>query len=259
MTQAYVEGTEIKLGHALITMVEPTKDAHDLAEYNRWYEFDHAYEGLMVGHGAFSFRRFVATRDLKALHYPAGAATGSFIACYWLMKDSIEEHYKWAFPSGAKLAEAGRMNPNRTHISTSLYDFTGSSNRRNWPVGPQINLDHPYQGLVAVWIDRSENTPLRELDKWVRTKLVRTVLKGKVAAAMTFNPRDMPGAPNSGMGVGEKVLTLFFLQTHPSKVWASHFEGLGKVVEDFGLGRLSLAQGFIPVIPGTNTYLDQLW
>ena len=55
----YVEGTHIDLGSALVTFVEPTRDPHDLAEYNRWYEHDHAYSGVMAGPGAFSFGRFV--------------------------------------------------------------------------------------------------------------------------------------------------------------------------------------------------------
>ena len=62
MTQAYVPGTQNELGHAMVTMIEPTRDPAELAEYNRWYEFDHSYSGVMIGPGAFSFRRWVATR-----------------------------------------------------------------------------------------------------------------------------------------------------------------------------------------------------
>src|SRR5689334_23938404 len=58
------DGTHIDLGHAMITMVEPTRDPERLREYNRWYEHDHAYSGVLVGPRAFSFGRFVATKDL---------------------------------------------------------------------------------------------------------------------------------------------------------------------------------------------------
>ena len=45
----YEAGTQIELGHAMVTMIEPTNDPAALAEYNRWYEFDHSYSGVMIG------------------------------------------------------------------------------------------------------------------------------------------------------------------------------------------------------------------
>jgi len=60
----------IKLGTMLFTMVEPTK-GHEV-EYNRWYERDHFYGGVLTGAWSFSGDRFVATRELKDLPpYPA--------------------------------------------------------------------------------------------------------------------------------------------------------------------------------------------
>ena len=56
------DGTHVDLGQAMITMVEPTSDPDRLREYNRWYEHDHCYSGVMVGPWAFSYGRFVATR-----------------------------------------------------------------------------------------------------------------------------------------------------------------------------------------------------
>lgn len=258
MSQNHVEGTQIELGHALVTMVEPTRDPHDLAEYNRWYEYDHAYEGVLIGPGAFSFRRFVATRELKAQRVPGAAPVGSFIAAYWFMQGSVEEHFKWSFGAVGGLVAAGRMNPNRTHISTSIYDYHGAVNRRGWTVGPQVSLDHPYKGLVAMWCDRAANTSQAELERYLRDELAPKLTTGQVAQALTFTPRDMPGAPNSGVGVGDKVLTLFFLQRDPAKVFERHFGSIADTIAASGKGTLALAQPFIPVIPGTNTYLDQI-
>ena len=51
------DGTHVELGHAMITLVEPTTDPERLAEYNRGYEHDHAYSGVMVGPWAFSEQR----------------------------------------------------------------------------------------------------------------------------------------------------------------------------------------------------------
>jgi hypothetical protein len=61
----YVAGTQNELGHAMVTMIEPTHDPAELAEYNRWYEFDHSQSGVLIGPGAFAYRRWVATRALK--------------------------------------------------------------------------------------------------------------------------------------------------------------------------------------------------
>ena len=41
-------------------------------------------------------------------------------------------------------------------ISTSLYDLRSVVNRPGWPVPGQITLDHPYQGMVAMWTDRAQ-------------------------------------------------------------------------------------------------------
>ena len=59
----------IKLGGALITLVEPHK-GHEV-EYNRWYERDHFYSGCMIGAWTISGSRYVATAEHKALRFPA--------------------------------------------------------------------------------------------------------------------------------------------------------------------------------------------
>ena len=61
----------IKLGGALITLVEP-HEGHQVA-YNRWYERDHFYAGVMTLPGSLSGQRWVATPSLKAQRRPAGS------------------------------------------------------------------------------------------------------------------------------------------------------------------------------------------
>jgi hypothetical protein len=204
---------------------------------------------------------------LKDLRYPNPSTIanpidlGSFIAAYFYVDGSADEHFKWSFGAMPTLVAEGRMNPNRTHVNTSLYDFTGSVNREGWPVGAHIALDHPYQGMVALWCDRAPDGDLAQLDLWLRKTLHPSVLTkdGPVAQAHTFSPRDMPGVAGSGVGVGEKLLTLYFLQCDPRDAWAKHFTGLDERVRASGYGTVGLVAPFIPVIPGTNTYLDQLW
>jgi hypothetical protein len=261
------DGTKIDLGHAMITMVEPTNDPERLREYNRWYEFDHAYSGVMLGPWAFAYRRWVATRPLKDLRYPAVGTVanpvdqGSFIAFYWYLKDKIDEHFAWSFPQTKWLGEQGRMNAERTHVSTSLYDFRGSVNRAGWPVSPEISLDHPYQGLVVAWIDRAPDADYDSVDTWVRDKLLPDVVRDgtPIAQALVFAPRDFPGVPSTGIGVGEKLLCAVLLQCDPREVWQQHFADLGDAINASGLATAGLVAPFIPAVPGTNTYLDELW
>ena len=79
----------IKLGTMLFTMVEPTK-GHEV-EYNRWYERDHFYGGVLTGAWSFAGDRFVATKAMKNLRYPAESPmtpdpmTGSYLALYWVL------------------------------------------------------------------------------------------------------------------------------------------------------------------------------
>lgn len=64
-----VDDYAIKLGTLLFTMVEP-EQGHEV-EYNRWYEHDHFYAGCMIAPWQFAGDRFVATKRMKDLRYPA--------------------------------------------------------------------------------------------------------------------------------------------------------------------------------------------
>ena len=59
---------DARLGHALITLVEPAP-GHEQA-YNRWHEDDHFFAGALFMPWMFAGRRWVATRELRNLRYP---------------------------------------------------------------------------------------------------------------------------------------------------------------------------------------------
>ena len=136
-------GTHVDLGQAMIVMIEPDRDPERLAEYNRWYEHDHVYSGVVAGPGAFSYSRFVATRELKDLRYPDSSAIaqpvdkGSYLSFFYLLAGQVDEHYAWSFPESARLNEQGRMNGDRELVSLSLYDFLGSVNRLDGQCRPR--------------------------------------------------------------------------------------------------------------------------
>jgi hypothetical protein len=61
-------------------------------------------------------------------------------------------------------------------------------------------------------------------------------------------------------GVGTRLTLLWFLQRDPREpgVWAEHFTGLDTAVAAAGLGRVELVAPFVPTLPGTDTYVDEL-
>jgi hypothetical protein len=59
-------------------------------------------------------------------------------------------------------------------------------------------------------------------------------------------------------GVGTRLTLMWFLQRDPREVWQEHFAGLDEQIAASGLGRVELVAPFIPTIPGTDTYVDQL-
>ena len=261
-------GTHVDLGHAMIVMIEPTREPERLAEWNRWYEHDHVYSGVLAGPGAFSYGRFVAIRELKDLRFPDSSAIaqpvekGSYLSFFYLLAGQVEEHYAWSFPETQRLGEQGRMNGDRELVSLSLYDFVGSVNRKGWPVPAEVSLDHRYPAVVALWVDRAASASLETLTSWLLETQLPALLQNKeggVAQALVFSSREFPGVPGSGTAVGDRVLVACFLEVDPREVWSTSFAGLGDAVAASGLGSVVLAAPFIGAIPGTPTYSDQLW
>ena len=261
------DGTHIDLGHAMITMVEPTQDPERLREYNRWYEHDHSMSGVMVGPWAYSYRRFVATRDLKPLRSPDPStvadplARGTYIAFYFYLADRVDEHFAWSFPETKWLTEQGRMNTDREHVSTSLYDFRGAVNRPAWPVPAELTMEHPYRGIVVTWLDRAADATTDAVVDWALGEWAPAVLVdgSPLAQALVFTPRDFPGIPGTGVGVDEKVLVAWFLHDDPRDAWPAIEAALVGPIADTSVATLGFLGPFIPVVPGTETYLDELW
>ena len=130
-----MEDYPIKLGTLLFTMVEP-EQGHEV-EYNRWYEHDHFYSGCMVGAWQFAGDRFVATRRMKALRYPAGSdmtadnQVGSYLAIYWVLEGKHDEWNEWAVEQVNWLHQNGRMfEAAHAHPHAALREAVGGAHGR---------------------------------------------------------------------------------------------------------------------------------
>lgn len=260
----------IKLGSILFTMVEPHK-GHEVA-YNRWYERDHFYAGCMIGAWQFAGQRFVATRPLKDLRIPQeetpvtpGPLTGSYLALYWILAGHHNEWNRWAVDQVKWLHENGRMFAERDHIHTLLYDHVWAEHRDEDGVPPELALDHRYPGLVVTFADADLDggASREDLECWYREEHLPAVLPGSpVSQVLAFHPlpllADAPGdVPKSGRDEG-RLMLLWFLDEEPAARWA-RFEDHARALDGSGIGTHVWTSPFVPTIPGTDTYTDQIW
>ena len=59
-------------------------------------------------------------------------------------------------------------------------------------------------------------------------------------------------------GLDRRLTLLHFVDTDPRECWTDHFVPNGERVAAGSLGSIVLSAPFIPTLPGTETYVDQL-
>ena len=251
-------GGEIRLGSALFTMVEP-HPGHEVA-YNRWYERDHFYAGCLVGPWLFAGRRWVATRDLKDLRFGeepdllGGVRRGSYLAIYWVVEGKHDEHFDWALDQVKWLHANGRMFEHRDHVHTLLYRYEWCSDPGGRDVPPELALDHPFSGLVVTMIERAEGRTTDDVREWWERA-------GSSALSVAFSPIPLPpGAPVTQPGLDRlerRTLVLGFGSDPPSARWSEH-RAACESAPSHGLGRVVWSAPFVPTVPGTDAFTDEL-
>ncbi len=269
----------VQVGSMLFTLVDPTR-GHEVA-YNNWYERDHFYSGCLVGPWLFAGTRWVATRELKDLRFPAGVDSehavadpidsGSYLATYFVHKGHEAEHFAWANRQVFELYANGRGFEERQHAHTSLYFITDSDRRDEAGVPAHMALDHPYKGLVSIHLDRAEGVSQGDLVEWFRST-GRGNLFGEgdgvdpgVDQVLHWRPiipkgeeGNAPMKLGTGPGTRQRSMQLLFMKEDPRDV----FEGIrsyASLLADSGLAEVRLVAPFIPTIPGTDRYTDELW
>jgi hypothetical protein len=147
------------------------------------------------------------------------------------------------------------------HVSTATYDYLGSSGRGPARVASEIAIDHPYAGLVVAWVRPVAGVTPADLAAWCRAELDGDLAggRGPVGQVLDFTQSADPGAMPALTGRLDEVVRCYFLDTDPRQVWDDVFMNVGKAVEASGKGRLELIAPFIPTIPGTDRYHDDLW
>jgi len=268
-----VQKYPVEVGSMLFTLVDPQRGSE--VAYNRWYERDHFYAGCMIGPWLFAGGRWVATRALKDLRFPADSAfarpvdAGSYLAIYWVHAGHHDEHFKWASDQVHWLYGNGRGFAQRTHVHTALYDYRNTTYRDADPVPVELALDHGYAGLVVAVLERAPGVSEAALDAWLAEQGLPKLLAGSpIAMASNWTPHAIEGSPtrNAPMDLGsapggaERRLQMFFLEKAPTArgLW-SRFRRYGALVAKSGLARPLLVAPFLATAVGTDQYTDQLW
>jgi hypothetical protein len=257
---------EVKIGSALITMVEP-QIGHDEA-YNRWYEDDHFYAGAMAMPWMFAGRRYVATRELQAMRIPTKSAVanpvelGKYIATYWITEGRYEDHLRWSVGTNQRLLADNRVYLQRDHIFTAFQEFITSFYRdENGPKDFHA-FDAGYGGLVVEVIDAPEEGQLEAVVDYVRTVRAPLAFENGVAMAVVFTPIPLPEDRMSYVkqveGLGKRVTVLWFTDGDPRESWNAAFAGAVEQSKEAGVGKAEFVAPFIPTAVGTNKYVDEL-
>jgi len=259
---------EIQLGHALFSIVEP-EPGHARA-FNRWYERDHFFAGCMVGAHFFSGRRWVATARLKQLRFPddnpiTPHARGSLLVLYWMLKGRYEQAVDWAVQQVQQLHRQGRMDPRRDNVSTAFHEHRWSVSRDADGVPVELALEHPFPGLAAIMVEHAPGLEPTAFESRCREQLLPSWLGDSAAAlAVCLKPQPLPaGAPGNVPRAGQeeearRYLWLVFLDRDPGDCWTPLLPALDRNLREQELGRVVWAAPFIPTIPGTDTYMDEL-
>jgi hypothetical protein len=256
-------GGEIRLGSALFTLVEPHR-GHEVA-YNRWYERDHFYAGCMVGPWLYAGRRWVSTRDEKALR--AGTrpdlfgdgSPGTYLAVYFVIAGKHQEHFDWGLRQVTWLHANDRMFEHRDHIHTLLYDFGWAVGRDDDGVPPELALDHPYDALVVQVVERADGVDGADLEPWFAERRGDTPAIGQTLLMRPIPLPDTAPVTQPGMDdLARRSVLLRFGDQGPA-IAAAQAAEQGADLSAAGLGQVLWSSPFRPTVPGTDTYTDELW
>jgi len=257
----------IKLGTLLFTMVEPHK-GHEVA-YNRWYEHDHFYSGVMIAEYSFAGDRFVATQALKQLRYPAetpltpSPEIGSYLAIYWVLKGHHDEWNEWSVKQVNWLHANGRMFTERDHIHTALYDHDWALQRTDEGTTAELALDRGYPGLVVTVGELADGKTHADAQAWTESWAEGAfadswgpdlIVNATPLPLLDDAPADVPRIANAD----RRFLQMHFLDHDPAEGWAEGYAKYGEALNASGVGTHLWTSPFINTVFGTDTYTDEL-
>jgi hypothetical protein len=188
---------------------------------------------------------------------------------YWITAGQEEAAERWGFHAMAdSLTPRGRGFVERTHTYTAFHRLAGSFRRDEGPLRAETCLAHPFAGLCTEVIDTGSVEEFEELMVWLSESAIATTLSGSHAAAclafvpVPFSQGLIKGGAASAVvdpiEIGRRVCLLWFLDRDPREGFSENLEVLHDQLGAHGTGELRLSAGFIPTVPGTDTYVSEL-
>ena len=121
-------------------------------------------------------------------------------------------------------------------------------------VPPELALDHPFAGLLVTMIERAAGLATDDVrDWWEQT--------GTSELSLGFTPIPLPpGAPVTQPGLDRlerRTLLLGFSAEPPAARWREHRAACESAASR-GVGRVVWSAPFVPTVPGTDAYTDEL-
>jgi hypothetical protein len=167
---------------------------------------------------------------------------------------------RWAVGTNHRLFADGRVYLERDHTFTSFQRYRAVVYRD--ATGPRDvhALNYPYQGLVLEVIDSPDAETREQMLEWIRSE--RVPAPGAATAIGTvFAPMPLPADKQPYVkdveGVDTRLTILWFTEADPKDIW-DEYADVGERVAATGFGRVELMAPFIPTLPGTEMYVDQL-
>jgi hypothetical protein len=121
-------------------------------------------------------------------------------------------------------------------------------------VPAELALDHPFGGLTTTLVQPAAGVTADELGRYVSDTFAPELELG-------FAPIPLPpDAPVTQQGLDRLdgcLLNLSFTATSPATWWDEQRAASERLTAD-GIGTMLWTAPFIPTIPGTDTYTDQL-
>ncbi|MBW2447832.1 MAG: hypothetical protein JRG83_18185, partial [Deltaproteobacteria bacterium] len=192
----FVGNSGFRLGSLLVSLMDAAPGQE--RSFNRWYDRDHFHAGCMAGPGFFAGRRFLATRELRALRsadappFLDDAQAGAFLALYFIAAGQHESTEAWAVERVNALRGAGRMHPDRRPVHAGFYQQAFAVKRDPDGVPPELALDHPFEGVVLATYEAAREDATADLEAALVECLAGAMDGSGVALALGFRPVPLP-------------------------------------------------------------------
>jgi hypothetical protein len=242
----------VSLGGALITLVE-AHPGHAEA-YNRWYERDHFYSGVLTGPGVLAGGRFVAPPALKAMRQGPDSAfltSGTFLAVYFLQTGEQDSFGAWvAARVRALAAHPDRMFPHRDHLLGGLFDHA-------FTIAPGSDLpdfmalDRRFAGLGFLLLEPGDSVSTPAIEACVRQALGATDAGAPAPLAIAFRTATTSALPTGG-APRDQIVILDFVDAPPSTALNARMTQIADNFVRSGLGRAVVSAPFRPTVPGSK-------